>query len=143
MEIGDGMGNVSSTKWICQIPRLIIRFIFIKKKKTLLFTSSYECKTFFQEVKNKRPEHLQFRDALWSWFRLGLPWLVPCPVSLSWIKCMSLGMIDILFTLSWQIFFVFNTIPFRFQQKKLQQNSLHYYLQATNFLTVWHYQGRV
>lgn len=53
---------------------------------------------------------------------LGLPWLVSGPISLPWIKGMSLGMIDILFTFSRQILLVFNTIPLGFQQKKLQKN---------------------
>ena len=72
--------------------------------------------------KKEKKKHLQLtaklrQDMIRS--GLGLPWLVPCPISLNRIKCVSLGMIDILFTFSRQIFSVFNAIPLRLQQKKL------------------------
>lgn len=65
----------------------------------------------------------------------GLPWLVPGPVSLSWIKSVSLGMVNIFIPLSREILLVFNPISLWFKHQKLSINTILSYIFLLSMLS--------
>lgn len=79
-------------------------------------------KTFYLLAKLKKLSSQKISESLLRRFSLvGLPGLVPSPISLPRIEHMSFGMVDVLISCSWIVLLVRYPIPFGFQHQKLRK----------------------